>query len=427
MKILQTANTKIPEILAEIAAQRSMPDDVRARVETIIQDVKAQGDAMLFTLAERFDGVQLKTLAVSTAEITAAYKEVSPAVVQSFKQAIKNIKKFHSAALIKKGKKVTTMPGVEVWTEFRPIEKVGLYVPGGKAAYPSTVLMLAIPAQVAGCEEIVICTPPSKDGSCNPGVLVAADLCGISKIYKVGGAQAVAAMAYGTETIPKVYKIVGPGNQYVATAKILLYGVVDIDMPAGPSEVQVIADESANPEWVAADLLSQLEHGEDSQALLVTFSEKEAQTVVAAMQRQMKTLPRQAIIAESFARSFAVVVGSRAEAIAVTNGYAPEHLEIVVQTGEQEILAAINNAGSIFLGPYTSEPLGDYATGANHTLPTSGYAKMFPPLSTEAFGKQVQVQRVSKQGIKNLKEIVETLAECEGLQAHGRAITIRFQ
>lgn len=426
MKILQTTQQDIPEILAEIAGQRSMPGDVRPIVEGIIQQVKTGRDALLYALAKRFDGVKLTTLTVTKEEIKAAYKQVSPAVVASLKQAIKNIRKFHTAALTKKGKVVETMPGVQVWTEFRPIEKVGLYVPGGKAAYPSTVLMLAVPAKVAGCREIVICTPPSKDGTCNPGVLVAADLCGVSKIFKVGGAQAIAAMSYGTETIPKVYKIVGPGNQYVATAKMCLYGEIDIDMPAGPSEVQVIADKNANPEWVAADLLSQLEHGEDSQALLVTFSAEYAQIVIAAMERQMKTLPRKAIIQESFARSFAVVVRSTKEAIAVTNGYAPEHFEIVVKKGEKKILAGVNNAGSIFLGPYTSEPLGDYATGANHTLPTSGYAKMFPPLSTEAFGKQVQVQRVDKKGITALKEIVETLADCEGLQAHGRAITIRF-
>ena len=286
--------------------------------------------------------------------------------------------------------------------------------------------MLGAPAQVAGCKEVIICTPVDKKGKCNPAVLVAADLCGIQKIYKVGGAQAIAAMAYSTETIPKTYKIFGPGNQYVTTAKMLVYGEVAIDMPAGPSEVLVIADETANPSWIAADLLSQLEHGEDSQSVLLTKSQSFAERVISSMLEQIETLSRKDIIKTSFKRSFAVICKTDEEICLLANDYAPEHLEIDTKN-EAYFLKRINNAGSIFLGKYTSEPLGDYATGSNHTLPTSGFAKMFPALSTESFGKMMQVQKVSKQGIRNLKDITETLADSEGLDAHKRAVTIRFE
>nr|NIQ37679.1 histidinol dehydrogenase [Pseudomonadota bacterium] len=339
--------------------------------------------------------------------------------------AKRNVERFHRSHVRKREKSVATEKGVSVWREFRPIERVGLYIPGGKAAYFSTVLMLAVPAQIAGCREIIMSTPPSKDGQCNPAVLVAADLCGIEKIYKIGGAQAIAAMAFGTETIPRVYKIFGPGSHYVTTAKLMVYGVVGIDMPAGPSELVVIADESAEPRWIAADLLAQLEHGEDSQGVLVTPSKICAERVTQEIKRQISGASRREIIRDSLRNSYVVIVKSIDEACAIANEYAPEHLGIIAKNGAG-ILKKIWNAGSVFLGGYSSASLGDYATGANHTLPTSGFARMFSPLSTQSFGKMMQVQKVSQEGIKNLRETVETLAIGEGLEAHRDAINIRF-
>ncbi len=425
MKLLSITKQFIPNSLKHIRRVQSKSTEVEIRVGKIIESVKAGGDDALFRLTEQFDKVSLRQLAVSDQEIAQACRLESPRVIRALKQAKANIEKFHKLQLQRVDSHVETQPGVKVWREFRPVERVGLYVPGGKAAYPSTVLMLAIPAKIAGCKEIILCVPPSQNGTVPSAVLVAADLCGVSKIYKVGGAQAIAAMAYGTKTIPKVSKIFGPGNQYVTTAKLLLYGEVDIDMPAGPSEILVLADNSANPRWVAADLLSQLEHGGDSQAILVTFAAEFAKRVTKAMKKQITKLSRKAIVRKSFSRSFAIVVDSLDTAYDFINEYAPEHLEIVIKE-EVAALKAINNAGSIFLGPFTSEPLGDYATGANHTLPTSGYAKMFPALSVDSFGKKVQVQKVTKQGIKKLKDTVETLATREGLDAHKNAVSIRF-
>lgn len=427
MKILSAQSASIETILGEIEAMRARRDatKVEGAVRAILARVRSGGDRALFALAEEFDQVKLSELRVSNDEMKKAYRSFDPSLKKALKQSKKNIEVFHNATLRMKERVIRTEKGVELWREFRPIERVGLYVPGGKAAYPSTVLMLSIPAKIAGCEEIILCTPPSRDGRCSPVVLGAAYLCGITQVYKVGGAGAIAAMAYGTETIPKVSKIFGPGNSYVTTAKMLVFGDVDIDMPAGPSEVLVIADESANSRWVAADLLSQLEHGEDSQAVLVTFSRAFAEKVEIEMRSQMKSLSRNRIMEESFKKSFAVIVRSVDEACRLVNEYAPEHLEIIAKK-ESQILNKINNAGSIFLGSYTNEPLGDYATGANHTLPTSGFAKMFPALSTESFGKMIQVQRVSKAGIRKLKSAVETLAASEGLDAHKNAVAVRF-
>ncbi|MEK9177449.1 MAG: histidinol dehydrogenase, partial [Patescibacteria group bacterium] len=357
----------------------------------------------LRALTRKYDGPSLKTLAVSPKEIRNAYAAESPEVIRALKLAKRNIKRFQRTTFRKKETATEMQKGVSVWREFRPIERVGLYVPGGTAAYPSTVLMLAIPAKLAGCSEVVLCVPPDKNGDVPSAVLVAADLCGITTIFKVGGAQAIAAMAYGTETIPKVSKIFGPGNRYVTTAKLFVYGEVDIDMPAGPSEVLVFADKTANPSWVAADLLSQLEHGKDSQAILVTLSRSLAERVMKEIEVQCERFPRKAIIKESLKKSFAIVADSFDVALAFVNGYAPEHLEILLKD-EQEVLKKIMNAGSVFLGQYTSEPLGDYATGANHTLPTSGYAKMFSALSVESFGKKMQIQRVTKRGIAGLRD-----------------------
>lgn len=429
MKTLNTQVLSPEKILAEIAGARLETEQRTEVVRPILKEVRERGDEAVREYTARFDGWDGLQLRVSEVEIKEAYEILEPAVLEAIKVAIENIERFHTGILVRKDAPIETQSGVSIWREFRAIDRVGLYVPGGKAAYPSTVLMLAIPARVAGVKSIAMCTPTSKEGKCNPAVLVAADLCGVNEIYKVGGAQAIGAMSYGTESIPKVYKIFGPGNSFVTTAKILVYGEVDIDMPAGPSEVAVLADDSANPEWVAADLLSQLEHGEDSQSLLVCFSEAFAKSVIDAMERQTLSLSRASIIQESFARSFAVVVKDEAEACLILNEYAPEHLELVLGSQEREVavLAQVQNAGSVFLGAYSSEPLGDYAAGSNHTLPTSGYAKMFSALSTDSFGKRMQVQRVSKEGITGLRRTVTTLAAAEGLDAHAAAVDIRFK
>lgn len=425
MRIVSTQKLGLEEISRRLRRKRRSDVGVERAVKDIIASVRSEGDRALVDLAQRFDGVKLRSLAVSKGEINEAYKSVDTRLMRALKRAKRNIGRFHRSHLQRRERPVETEKGVKVWREFRPIERVGLYIPGGRAAYSSTVLMLAVPARIAGCQEVVMSTPPGRDGRCSPAVLVAADLCGIERIFKIGGAQAIAAMAFGTETVPRVYKIFGPGNQYVTTAKMLVYGSVDIDMPAGPSELLVIADHSADPHWIAADLVAQLEHGEDSQGLLLTPSEMLAQRVVQEMKKQIKRSPRSEIIRKSLRKSYAIVVNSLDEACTISNQYAPEHLEIVAKNGAW-VLNRITNAGSVFLGKYTSEALGDYATGANHTLPTSGFSKMYAPLSTESFGKMMQVQRVSRRGIENLRETVETLAISEGLEAHKNAITIRF-
>lgn len=425
MKILNLKQLGFEKTMEIVKNARSKDLDVKAIVEPILQKVKDEGDAALFELGEKFDGVKLNELKVNKEEIDLAYEEIDVDLFEAIKRAKRNIENFHFKSFVSKNQVVETVPGVKVWREFRPIEKVGLYVPGGQAAYFSTVLMLAIPAVLAGCREIVMSTPCSKDGKINPAVLVAADLCGVKKIFKVGGAQAIAAMAYGTESIPKVYKIFGPGNQYVSTAKMLMYGEVDIDMPAGPSEILIVADGTANVKWIAADLLSQLEHGDNSQAILVAFSAEFAKKVSVEMGLQMQSLNRLPLIEKSFDKSFAIIVSDLEEAVSVVNDYAPEHLEIVIRN-PKSILKEVVNVGSIFLGQYSSEPLGDYATGANHTLPTSGFAKMFSPLSVDSFGKMIQIQKVSKIGIENLRGDVERMALAEGLDAHMNSINIRF-
>ena len=425
MKILTTRRYSTEYILKKIRRARSKKQATENIVRPILAQVKSRGDKALRALTKRFDGVALKSFKVSRSEIKAAYKKLPADVIRAMKMAKQNIQMFHQSTITKKEPVTETAKGVAVWREFRPIEKVGLYVPGGTAAYPSTVLMLAIPAMVAGCKKIIMCTPALRDGTCNPAVLVAADMCGITTIFKVGGAQAIAAMAYGTKSIPKVDKIFGPGNQFVTTAKMLVYGEVNIDMPAGPSEICVIADDTANPAWVSADLLSQLEHGADSQALLMTTSSAVAQNVICEMKKQIRSLSRRKIITAALRKSYVIIAQSLDEIVELINEYAPEHLEIISRD-EEKILKRINNVGSVFLGAYSSEPLGDYASGTNHTLPTSGFAKMFSPLSAESFGKMIQVQKISKRGIDNLRETVETLAAQEGLDAHKNSITIRF-
>ncbi len=424
MKILSAKQYSFSTITQLIQKRQNKKADVEIVVTKIIENVRRNGDRALFALTKKFEGVDLETFQVSKQEIGQAYSQEERSFIKALKIAKLNIEKFHKGNISKEAA-ITTAPGVKVWREFRPIEKAGLYVPGGKAPYPSTVLMLAVPAKIAGCKEIILCSPPNREGKVSSAVLVAADICGITKIFKVGGAQAIAAMAYGTESIPKVYKIFGPGNSYVTAAKMMVYGEVAIDMPAGPSEILVFADESANPSWIAADLLSQLEHGEDSQAILVTLSKIFAKKVQREALKQAEKLSRAGIIRQSLKNSFIFIVENQNQACELINNYAPEHLEIVSKN-ESEILKRINNAGSVFLGPYSSEPLGDYATGGNHTLPTSGYAKMFSALSVESFGKKMQIQKISKTGIKNLRATVEALATKEGLDAHKNAISVRF-
>ena len=424
MQTLSTKEITAAEIIEKIRSKRSKSEDNEKLVRSILEDIKKGGDKEVMRYTKKFDSPHLESLLVTEDEIEDAYSKTSKNLISALKQAKENIQSFHETHIQKKEQVVETKKGVKIWREFRPIEKVGLYIPGGKAAYPSTVLMLAVPAKIAECQEIIMCTPADRDGKCNPAVLAAARICGVNKIYKVGGAQAIAAMAYGTESIPKVYKIFGPGNQFVTTAKILLYGEVDIDMPAGPSEIGIIADETANSTFIAADFLSQLEHGEDSQSVLFTSSASLANAVEKEIQDSLKKLPRKEIINSSLKKSFAVICKNKEEICFLANEYAAEHLEIIAKE-EDYFLKKINNAGSIFLGEYTSEALGDYATGANHTLPTSGFAKMFPPLSTESFGKMIQIQKVSREGFQSLCPIVETISDSEGLDAHKNSALIR--
>jgi histidinol dehydrogenase len=434
MIFLNTQTQDVSAVLAKIISLRSRAvGEVKTVTQAVMDRVKTEGDTAVLEFTQQWDKwpASAANLKVTPEEIQAAHSQVDPKIVAALKVAAANIENFHTAILRRKEPVVETTKGVEVWREFRPVPSVGLYIPGGKAAYPSTVLMLAIPAKAAGVPKIQACTPAGPDGKCNPSVLVAADLCGLKNIFKVGGAQAITAMAFGTELIPKVSKLFGPGNAYVTTAKLLASMDPDgaaIDMPAGPSEIAVMADDSANPEWVAADLLSQLEHGEDSQALLVSDSETFMAAVQTAMDQQIPNLPKKEIVEVSRKISFAVLVKNWNEGVELINAYAPEHLEIVMENAEKEATIAeqILNAGSVFLGAYSSEALGDYATGANHTLPTSGYAASFAPLSTDSFGKMVQFQRVSHEGIQNLGETVVTLAEAEGLAAHAASVSIRL-
>lgn len=425
MKIVKVNKQSIRTILGIVRKRQGKKAIVEDSVRRIIRLVRKNGDRSLFEMTKKFDGVTLAKLRVSKEEIKEAYGKEKRETVSALKDAKTSISRFQ-ASTVRKEAKVKTRPGVTVWREFRPVERVGLYVPGGKAIYPSTVLMLGIPATIAGCKEIVLCVPPDMDGSVPSAVLVAADLCGITNIFKVGGAQAIAAMAYGTESIPKVSKIFGPGNQYVTTAKMLVYGEVDIDMPAGPSEVLIFADETANSSFVASDLLAQLEHSEDAQAILVTLSANFASDVQKELKKQLVSLPRQEIIRKALSNTFLLVFNTGKEAIGFVNEYAPEHLGIMAKN-ESAILERITNSGSVFLGAYSSGPIGDYASGSNHTLPTSGYAKMFSPLSVESFGKKIEIQKVSKKGLLAIRKTVETLAEREGLTAHRNAIRLRYK
>lgn len=395
-------------------------------VRNIINRVRAGGDRVVMEYEAVFDKAELTSLAVTSAEIEEAEKEVPIELKAAIYLAKRNIETFHSAQRFE-GKKVDTMEGVTCWQKAVAIEKVGLYIPGGTAPLFSTVLMLAIPAKIAGCKEIVLCTPPDKNGKVHPAILFAARLAGVSKIFKVGGVQAIAAMAYGTESIPKVYKIFGPGNQYVTAAKQLVsLRDVAIYMPAGPSEVEVLADESANPVFVAADLLSQAEHGVDSQAMLVTTSEKLQTEVVYEVERQLGYLTRRDIAEKSLASSKLILVKDMEEALELTNAYAPEHL--IIETKDyMEVAGQIVNAGSVFLGAFSPESAGDYASGTNHTLPTNGYAKAYSGVSLDSFIRKITFQEILPSGMSAIGPAIEVMAANEHLDAHKNAVTVRLE
>ena len=394
-------------------------------VSTILKNVKANGDKAVLEYEEQFDKVKLESLAVSKEEMKEAESKVPIELKVAILLAQRNIYTFHKKQKFET-KKVETMEGVTCWQKAVGIEKVGLYIPGGTAPLFSTVLMLAVPARIAGCKEIVLCTPPDKEGNVNPAILYAAQVSGVSKIFKAGGVQAIGAMAYGTETIPKVYKIFGPGNQYVMAAKqMVAIHDVAIDMPAGPSEVEVIADETSNPAFVAADLLSQAEHGVDSQVVLITTSEKLFNEVEYEVQHQLSRLPRWEIAEKSLENSKLILVKDMDEAIALTNEYAPEHL--IIETKDyMELAEKVVNAGSVFLGSLTPESAGDYASGTNHTLPTNGYAKAYSGVSLDSFIRKITFQEINRDGIQNIGPAIEVMAANEHLDAHKNAVTIRL-
>ena len=399
---------------------------LNATVASVLADVKARGDEAVKEYEQKFDHAELNSLAVSEAEMEEAEQLVSEDLEQAIRLAHYNIRKFHEAQRFT-GTKVETGPGITCWQKSVAIERVGLYVPGGTAPLFSTVLMLATPAKIAGCQEIVLCTPPNREGKVNPAILVAAKTAGVNKIFKVGGVQAIGAMAYGTRTVPKVYKIFGPGNQYVMAAKqqVSLHDVA-IDMPAGPSEVCVIADQTANPEFVAADLLSQAEHGIDSQVLLITTSEEMLTKVQAEVDCQLELLPRKEIAAKTLENSQLVLVRDAQEAIALSNYYAPEHL--IIQTADYEQLAEqVVNAGSVFLGKFACESAGDYASGTNHTLPTHGYATAYSGVNLDSYCRKITFQHLTEQGVRHIGRAVELMAEAEQLDAHKNAMTVRLK
>lgn len=396
-----------------------------ATVNTILTDVRTRGDRAVLDYEEKFDRVSLSSLQVTEAEMEAAEQLVPEELKDALRQAERNIATFHEAQRFQ-GKKIETAPGVVCWQKAVPIEKVGLYIPGGTAPLFSTVLMLAVPARLAGCREIVLCTPPDREGRVNPAILHAARLAGVHRIFKAGGVQAIGAMAYGTETVPKVYKIFGPGNQYVMAAKqqVSLHEVA-IDMPAGPSEVLVVADEKANPVFVAADLLSQAEHGADSQVLLVTTSDRMLERVREEVQVQLEQLPRRELAVRSLEHSKLILVHSMEEAMELANAYAPEHLILEVED-YTSLSEKVVNAGSVFMGAYTPESAGDYASGTNHTLPTSGYARAYSGVNLDSFVRKITFQELSPEGIRNIGPAIEKLASGEQLDAHKNAVTLRL-
>jgi histidinol dehydrogenase len=420
--ILYPPRQEWAEILARPLIQH---DELESRVRPILKAVKEQGDQALLDFTERFDGVRLEALKVSEAEFTEAIELVDEELKAAIGLAANNVRTFHQQQW-EPVQPVETMPGVRCWRKSVPISRVGLYIPGGTAPLFSSILMLGIPAEIAGCETRVLCTPPGKDGKVNPAILYTAHLLGMKEVFKVGGAQAIAALAYGTESVPQVYKIFGPGNQYVTMAKQMVSQEgVAIDMPAGPSEVAVVADETADPVFVAADLLSQAEHGIDSQVLLVSQSKSLIEAVQTALEEQITSLPRADIARKAIENSRAVVVKEEKEVLDMINEYAPEHLILAVQNDEA-MAEEIINAGSVFLGHYTPESVGDYASGTNHTLPTNAYARSYSGVSLDSYLKKITFQKLSPEGLQALGPAVEKMAAAEELEAHKLAVSVRL-
>ena len=395
------------------------------KVLGILKDVQQNGDEAVRNYTLQFDGVVLTDFLVSDQEMHEASSLLSPELKQAIELAAGNIQRFHEQQL-KQPVVIETMPGVQCWRKSVGIEKVGIYIPGGSAPLFSTVLMLGIPAKLAGCKQVVLCSPPDKDGRLHPAIIYAAQVAGIQQLYKIGGVQSIAAMAYGTQTVPAVYKIFGPGNQYVTCAKQMVqqHGIA-IDMPAGPSEVCVLADAAANPSYIAADLLSQAEHGPDSQVLLVTTDEALVPKVLKALEQQLQQLPRQTVADKALQNSKAIVVANMNEAIDMVNAYAPEHL-IIACDNDETIAENIINAGSVFLGNYSPESVGDYASGTNHTLPTNGFAKAYSGVSVDSFVKKITYQKLTQQGLQDIASTVVAMAQAEGLQAHAHAVSVRL-
>ena len=400
--------------------------ELRETVQTVLDQIRQYGDSAVKAFEEKFDKVRLDSLAVSEAEMAEAEGLVADDLKEALKLAHANIEKFHAAQKFE-GEKVETAPGVVCWQKSAAIEKVGLYIPGGTAPLFSTVLMLATPAKIAGCKEIVLCTPPNREGKVNPAILMTAKIAGVNRIFKAGGVQAIGAMAYGTESVPKVSKIFGPGNQFVMAAKqqVSLHEVA-IDMPAGPSEVAVVADDTANPVFVAADLLSQAEHGVDSQVILITNSEALAERVNEEVDRQLALLPRKEIAEKSLEYSKLIIVKDMDEVLEMTNEYAPEHLILAIKD-YTSFADRVVNAGSVFLGNYSCESAGDYASGTNHTLPTSGYAKAYSGVNLDSFCRKITFQELTAEGIRSIGPAVERMAAAEQLDAHKNAMTVRLQ
>ncbi len=411
-----------PEIL-----KRPMFDvsELYGKVQQILNEIRSEGDQALRRFTAKFDGAELEDIQVSEAEIAEAENVVDESLKSAIKLAVKNIEAFH-AAQKPEIKKLETTPGVTCWQKAVAIEKVGLYIPGGTAPLFSTVLMLALPAKIAGCQEIVLCSPPNKEGKIHPAILYAAKVAGVTQVYKLGGVQAIGAMAYGTESVPRTYKIFGPGNQFVTAAKQLVsMNDVSIDMPAGPSEVLVVADSSSNPAFVASDLLSQAEHGADSQVVLVADSQDTIEKVLTQIESQLPDLPRMELASRALSNSVFIVLENLESQINLINEYAPEHL-IINTKNYSEIAEKVINAGSVFLGEFTPESAGDYASGTNHTLPTNGWARSYSGVNLDSFIRKITYQEITKEGIKNIGPAIEVMAEAEQLDAHKNAVTLRL-
>ena len=423
---MQTIKYPTQETWKNILKRPSIDTETLAStVKQILSDIKANGQSAVTKYTLQFDNVSIENVLVNADEFLIAETQISEDLKKAIQLAKKNIETFHTAQK-EVVNYIETMPGVRCWRKSIPIQKVGLYIPGGSAPLFSTILMLGIPAKLAGCNEIILCTPPDNNGTINPAILYTAKLIGISKVFKVGGVQAIGAMAYGTEIIPQVYKIFGPGNQYVTCAKQLInkQGIA-IDMPAGPSEVAILVDETCVPEFVAADLLSQAEHGADSQVILVSTDEKLIALIQIELKKQLDVLPRKDLATKALENSKAILVNNNEEAIELLNEYAPEHLIIACKNDEQ-LAEQVINAGSVFLGNYSCESAGDYASGTNHTLPTNGYAKAYSGVSLDSFVKKITYQKLTKEGINNIGPAIELMAEAEGLQAHKNAVTVRL-